>query len=189
MIPCSCAASSASAICLRDRQRLIDGDRPLRDAVGERRTLNQLQHERLHTIGILEPVDRCDVRMIEGREDFALRAGSEPADQDQRLAKAGRILIATSRFSFVSRRPIDLPHPAGPDGRVDLIRAEANAGRERQSVARLYGLCCSRAFNPRNIALPRRYPLSSLNHDWAALPPNVPLAIRTLPPKRAALSR
>jgi hypothetical protein len=25
---------------------------------------------------------------------------------------------------------IDLPHPAGPDGRVDLIRAEASAGRE-----------------------------------------------------------
>ena len=31
---------------LRDRQRLVDGNRPVRDAIGERRSLDQLQHER-----------------------------------------------------------------------------------------------------------------------------------------------
>ena len=31
---------------LRDRQRLVERNRPLRDAVGERRSLDQLHHER-----------------------------------------------------------------------------------------------------------------------------------------------
>ena len=47
MMPCSCAASSASAICLRDRQRLVERESaPLRDALGERRPFDQLHHER-----------------------------------------------------------------------------------------------------------------------------------------------
>jgi hypothetical protein len=32
----------------RDRQRLVDGNRPVRDAIGERRSLDQFQHERPH---------------------------------------------------------------------------------------------------------------------------------------------
>jgi hypothetical protein len=51
----------------------------------------------------------------------------------QDLDGDGAIEAPVSRF-------VDLAHPAGPDGRVDLIRAEANAGRQgHQSVAGLYG--------------------------------------------------
>jgi hypothetical protein len=32
----------------RDWQRLVDRNRPPSDAIGERRSLDQLQHERLH---------------------------------------------------------------------------------------------------------------------------------------------
>jgi len=34
----------------RDRQRLVDGNRPVREAIGERRSLDQLQYERLQAI-------------------------------------------------------------------------------------------------------------------------------------------
>ena len=50
---------------LRDRQRLVDGNRPPRDPIGERRAFDQLHHQRVHAAGILEAVDLRDVRMIE----------------------------------------------------------------------------------------------------------------------------
>jgi hypothetical protein len=47
------------------------------DAVSERWSLHQLQHERLDAVGVFETVDRSDVRMIERRQDlrFALETG------------------------------------------------------------------------------------------------------------------
>ena len=46
MIPCSCAASSASAICLRDRQRLVEGQRAAGEALRQILALDQLHHQR-----------------------------------------------------------------------------------------------------------------------------------------------
>ena len=59
---------------LRDWQRLIHRDRPLRDPVGERRSLDQLQHERPRPVALLDAVDLRDVGVVEGRENvcFAL---------------------------------------------------------------------------------------------------------------------
>ena len=65
MIPCSCAASSASAICFAIAQRLVDGNRPLRDPIGERRAFDQLHDQGVQAAGILEAIDLRDVRMIE----------------------------------------------------------------------------------------------------------------------------
>ena len=42
--------------------------------------------------------------------------------------------MATSRFSFVSRGPIDLAHAAGAEGGEDFVRAEAGAGGQGQQV-------------------------------------------------------
>ena len=47
MIPCSCAASRASAICLAMGSASSIGIGPWRDAVGQRRALDQFHHERL----------------------------------------------------------------------------------------------------------------------------------------------
>ena len=60
-IPRACAAWSASAIWHGDRQRFVDGERALVDAVSERRPLDQLEHERPYAVGLLEAVDvrRC----------------------------------------------------------------------------------------------------------------------------------
>ena len=55
-----------------DRQRLVERQRPLRDAIGERRTLDELEHQRLTSLHVLESVDGADVRMIEGRQRLRL---------------------------------------------------------------------------------------------------------------------
>ena len=45
-MPCSCAASSASAICRAIAQRLVERNRPARDAIGQRRPVDELEHQR-----------------------------------------------------------------------------------------------------------------------------------------------
>ena len=63
---------------LRYRQRLIQRDRPLRDAVSKRGSLDQLQHQRPRTLGFLDAVDLRDVGVVEAGED--LRLPREPGE-------------------------------------------------------------------------------------------------------------
>ncbi len=52
----------------RDRHRLRRWHWPPHDAIGERRPLDQLHHQRV----VLDAVDGGDIRMIEGGEDLRL---------------------------------------------------------------------------------------------------------------------
>ena len=60
----------------RHRQRVIDGDRALRDPIGQRRPFDEFQDERRDAVAFLEPVDAADVGMIERRQRlrFTLKA-------------------------------------------------------------------------------------------------------------------
>ena len=74
--PCSCAASSASAICRAIGSASSSGSGP-RAIAREVLALDELHHERAHARRrLLEPVDRRDVRVVELREElrFALEA-------------------------------------------------------------------------------------------------------------------
>jgi len=73
----------------RNGQRFIDGNRTLRDAFCERRSFDGLHDERLHTVRVLETVDMCDVRMIEGRKDlgFAPESGESIGVGRKRVGK------------------------------------------------------------------------------------------------------
>ena len=77
MIPCSCAASSASAICFAIGSASSSGIDPCAMRCGEVFTLDEFHDEGLDAVGVLQPVDRRDVRMIQRGEDFrfALEAG------------------------------------------------------------------------------------------------------------------
>ena len=57
---------------LRDRERFLDGNGPLRDPIRERRALNQFEHERRRAVGLLQPVNLGNVRVIQRGEDFGL---------------------------------------------------------------------------------------------------------------------
>ena len=62
---------------LGDGEGVVDGDWPLRDAIRQRRPLDQFEDQRLGALGLLQPVDVPDVGMVERGEDFgfALEAG------------------------------------------------------------------------------------------------------------------
>ena len=64
MIPTACAASSASRNLVRDVERFLERDRAFVDAVGERRPLDELEHERGGVAAVFETVDVRDVGMV-----------------------------------------------------------------------------------------------------------------------------
>ena len=78
MTPCSCAASRAAAICRAISSASGIGRPPRRpaSAVGERVAFHELEHECQRSGGLLDAVERGDVRMIQRRQDlrFALEA-------------------------------------------------------------------------------------------------------------------
>ena len=60
---------------LRDRQRLVEGMGPRVNPLCEILALDEFHDERRDAVGLLEPVDRGDVRVIQRGEDlrFALK--------------------------------------------------------------------------------------------------------------------
>jgi len=52
----------------RDGKRLGDWHWSAGQAFCQRRSFDELEHERRHAFGVFETVDRADVRMIQGRE-------------------------------------------------------------------------------------------------------------------------
>ena len=70
MIPCSCAASSASAICFAIGSASSSGIAPRAMRCDEVLALDELHHERRDAADFFEAVDGGDVRMIQRREDF-----------------------------------------------------------------------------------------------------------------------
>ncbi len=113
----------------RDRQRLVERDRTARDAIGERRSFDHLEHERRQMIGRLEAVDGRDVGMIERRQEIgfarearqALGIAGEERRQNLERDVARQLAVAGA---------VDFAHPAGADQGDDLVGAEAGAGRQ-----------------------------------------------------------
>ena len=57
---------------LRDGQGFIERDRPLLDAVRQRRPLNQFEDQRLDALSLLQPVDAPDVGVVQRGKNFCL---------------------------------------------------------------------------------------------------------------------
>ena len=119
---------------LRDRQRLVDRDRPARNALRQVLALDEFHHQRTDTVGFFETVDLRDVGMIQRCE--GLRFAREPCEpvgvarervrQDFDRDVAIQLRIAGA---------IDLAHTPGPKGGKDFVRAKACAGVEGQTAA------------------------------------------------------
>ena len=120
---------------LGDRQRLIDRNRSLRDAVRERRSLDQLHDERLHTVRLLQAVDVRDVRMVQRCEDLCF---SLESSQSVRVRREGirEHLQGTSRLSAVWCARQTLPMPPSPIRAVTSYGPMRVPGRERHQFAR-----------------------------------------------------
>ena len=114
----------------RHRQRIVYGNRPLRDAIGERGPLDQLQHERLDAVRFFKAVDRGDIRMVERREHLRLAfEAREPVGIARE--ELGKDLQRDVTIELRVTRTIDLAHAACAECRDDLVGAEARAGGQR----------------------------------------------------------
>src|SRR5262245_14516566 len=108
---------------LSDRQRFVDRYRSLLQALGERRTFDELHDQEVSVTVVLEPVDGRDVRMIE-RSGHA-RLAAEARDP---LGIAGYIVRQDlDRDLTIETRvagTIDLAHAARPQTLQDLVGPE-----------------------------------------------------------------
>ena len=111
---------------LRDRQRFIERDWTLRDAIRERRPLNQFHHERRRAFGAFQAVDGRDMRMIERRQHFGFAL---EAREPFRIIgdRRGQHLDGYLALQVGVRRAIHFAHAALADGGRDLKRAEAGS--------------------------------------------------------------
>ena len=134
-MPWLCAHSSASAICLAMGSASSSASAPLRDAVRQRRSVHQLQHQRQHAVGFFEPVDRRDVRMVQRGQHLGLAL--EPREP-VRVAREGRRKDLHRDVAVELRVPraIHLAHPAFAEQRDDFVGADASAG---EHVGRIIG--------------------------------------------------
>ncbi|HYM23527.1 MAG TPA: hypothetical protein VEU08_09970 [Vicinamibacterales bacterium] len=115
---------------LRDSQGFVDRQRASRDAIRQRRSLDQLHDECWRTGGILEAMDVRDVGMIQRREEpglplepreaFAITCDGTGQDFDRDVTIELRVAGA-----------VDLTHAARTERRQDFINAEACASCER----------------------------------------------------------
>ena len=78
MTPCRCAAASASAIFGGDRQRLLERQRPLLEALRERLARDVLHHQVGGAVVLAHVVERADVRMAQAGDGprLALETGA-----------------------------------------------------------------------------------------------------------------
>ena len=131
MIPCSCAASSASAICFAMGSASSIGIAPARDALRQIVALDEFHHERGHAPAFFEPVDGGDVRMIQRgqRLGFALEARQALGIVRERL---GQDLDRDVAVQLRIARAIDLSHAPFADRRGDFVDAETRAWGESQ---------------------------------------------------------
>ena len=126
MMPCSCAASSASAICFAIGSASSIGIAPRAIRCDEILALDQFHHERADAAALFEAVDGADVRVIQRGERlrFALKRASRSGSATNAREDLDRDVAIELRVA----RPIDLAHAAGPEGGEDLVRAEAGTG-------------------------------------------------------------
>ena len=107
----------------RDRQRVLEWNRAVSDAIGQRGPVDELHHQRLPGRRFLDAVDRRDVRMVQRGEDLrfalepreALGIGGERRRQD---------LEGDVALQSAVTRAVDLPHAAGRDEAEDLVRTD-----------------------------------------------------------------
>ncbi len=86
---------------LRKGQGFVERNWSARDPLRQVIALDEFHHERESAAALFEPVNRRNVRRFEGGQSFrfALKA-REPISVPRQ--RRGRILIAISRFSFLS---------------------------------------------------------------------------------------
>src|SRR4029453_647497 len=110
----------------RNRNRLIERDRSLGQAIGERRPIDELEHEGLGSVRFLKAMDSSDIRMVEGREELGLAL--EPRDPvGIEREWLGQDLESDLTIELRVVGAIHLTHAAPANQGHDAVRSEARA--------------------------------------------------------------
>jgi hypothetical protein len=127
LTPCSHAAFKGLGNLGGDRERFVKRNWTLRDAVRERRPLDQLHDESRDAVALFEAVNLADVGMVQRGENLrlAFEAREPVAIKSEEL---GEDLQCDGAIELRVMRAIDLAHAARADGSKNLVRAEARAG-------------------------------------------------------------
>ncbi len=124
----------------RDRQRLLQRNRPARDSVSERRPIDQLQHQSLRAVALLEAVNGRDVRMIERGEELRLALEPQPA-VGLECEQLGQDLQRDVAIQLRVARAVHLAHSADTQRADDMVGTDSmtrgEAGVSRSVVHRL----------------------------------------------------
>src|SRR5215510_6277845 len=120
-----------------DGQRFLDRNRPLGDAIRERRPFRQLHHQGTRVARIFKTVDRSNVGMIQRGEKSGFASEARHAGTVARE----RFRQNLNRYITIQLRiasPIDLAHAALAEQDGDLIRAESCADYQSHDFASDY---------------------------------------------------
>ena len=118
---------------LGDRQRLVNRNRALRDAVGERCPLDELHHEGTDAARFLETVNVGDIRVVQRGE--CVRFSCEPRQPIGITGEGvGKDLECHVAIELRVVGPVYLSHPSFADLSGDFVDAEAYAGCEGQQL-------------------------------------------------------
>ena len=130
-----------------DLEARAQRQRAVREPVGERRSLDQLEHQRADRVGLLDAVDRGDVGVVQARKEarFAL--------EQRQVLRVARDLVRQDLDRHLAPEPgvggaEDLTHPpfaelaadlVGPEPRARLEPAHRRPTSEVQSVSSVIG--------------------------------------------------
>ena len=113
---------------LRDGERFVERNRPVRDAIRQCRSLDQLHHQRGYAGALLEAVNLRDIRMIQRCENFGLAL---KARQPFRVIghPCGQHLDSDRSLQVDVSGLVHLAHAAFAELDGDFEGADADAGR------------------------------------------------------------
>ena len=111
-------------------QRLVDWKRSLRDSIGQRRPLDELHHQGLHSVSRFKAVDDRDVGMVQRGKDLCLSL--EPSEtlgiSRERVSERLQGIVPFERA--VVRSP-DLAHATSSEEGSHLIGTDTSARPDR----------------------------------------------------------
>ena len=114
-------------------QRESDRQRTVGETMFERFAVEQRHHEVVNAVGLADIVDAADVRMIELRDGVRF-----PFETSAALPVIGDVggedLDRDVAIEPAVSRPIDFAHAASAEERVDFVRAESSATRQRHGL-------------------------------------------------------
>jgi hypothetical protein len=111
-----------------DRQRVVDRDGGVPDAIGERLALDELHDESQRTARVLDAVDMGDMRMIERGEQLRLAFEARDAFAIGRHRR-GKDLDRDVTLQPRVARAVHLTHASGTKCTEDLVGAQASTSR------------------------------------------------------------